>query len=376
MEFLVFWGGPGWDNGTVGLYIAISCLAGLLSFFSTHSRKDTSPIFPFVLASITIILFKGLCVSGVDVKIGGGYYLNFMSAINLSSFRDKSVEIGFQVFTITIRQLTNNYGLYLLITAAVSVLPVMFVFWKLRDRVNLPFAVLGYSLVFLITGVSAMRQFIAVGICLLVPYYYLSKHYKRAILCLMVACSFHYSAACILLMLALLVMEKRRGIQLIVAASSVIFCFVANNVISTLFVGRYSMYSVGESVSFGLAVLLKYIPLFILLLAVESRLIARRRDGGLEIGVEGPYLSHCWAILLFACSIALIGYIIPIFGRAESYSLPIVLVLSYLIKKCEEERFFRLPVKLLVFSYFCFRLLLYMSDSYLSEGLMPYLSWL
>lgn len=376
MESLVFWGGQGWDDGTIGLYIAISCLAGLLSFFSTRSRTGRSPIFPFALASITIILFKGLCVSGVDVRIGGGYYLNFMSAINLSSFRDKSVEIGFQVFTVAIRQLTNNYGLYLLISAAVSVLPVMFVFWNLRDRVNLPFAVLGYSLVFLVTGVSAMRQFIAVGICLLVSYYYLLKHYKWAFLCLLISCSFHYSAACILLMLALLVTEKRRGIQLIVAVSSVIFCFVANNVISTLFVGRYSIYFVDESASFGLAVFFKYIPLFILLLAVESRLIVRRRDGGLEIGVDGSYLSHCWAILLFACSIALIGYIILIFGRAESYSLPIVLVLSYLIKKCEEERYFRLPVKLLVFCYFCFRLLLYMSDSYLSEGLMPYLSWL
>ena len=372
MDSLVFWGGIGWDDGTIWLYIFTSCLAGFFAFLSSASFSSRKSILPFVLSTIILILFKGLSISGVDVQFGGGYYLNFMSAVSLRSFRDKTVEIGFQVLTVMVRHITDSYEIYLIIVALISVLPVMFVIWQLRDRINLSFAVLGYSLVYLVTGMSAMRQFMAVGICLLATYYYLTNCRQRALLLFLLSLSFHYSSACILLLVVFFLTEKKKSVQLLVAFLSVLFCFIAKSAISGLFTGRYSIYSLNETVDFGAAAFLKYIPIFILLFAVEIRLSTGRLNEKLELN----YLSHCWSILIFSFSMALIGYIIPIFGRAESYSLPIVLVIAYLIRKCEEERFFRLPVKVLVFTYFCFRLLLYMSDSYLSEGLMPYLTWL
>ncbi len=371
MGSLIFWGGPGWDDATVWLYIGISCIAGLFSFLAARSKSVHGLSLFYVLAVVTLVLFKGLCVSGVDVRFNGGYYLNFISAEGFSSFRDKSVELGFQMLTICIRSITDKYEIYLLVMAALSVVPVMYVFWKLRGKINLPFAVMGYSLIFMVTGMSAMRQFIAVGLCLLAAYYYLIRRYVPSLVVAALAVSVHLSALCYSLLLLLALMKGSRKLQLLVAVIVVAAFTVLQGATGLLLTGRYSIYALSGSTGFGVAVLLKYVPVLVLLAAAE--LHAKKlcpKDSERDIA-----LSYCWSVLLFAICIALIGYSIPILGRAESFSLPIVIVIAYLVRICEDNRFFRIPVKVLVFLYFCFRLLLYMNDAFLSEGLMPYQTW-
>lgn len=372
MSSLVFWGGFGWDDGTAMLYVGIGCLVGFLSSVSSRAKDVRQSFVLFALAALTLILFKGICISGVDVKFGGGYYLNFISAESLSTFRDKSVELGFQLLTVGIRCFTDRYEIYLLIVAAITIVPVMYVLWKLRGELNLSFAVMGYSLIFIVTGMSAMRQFMAVGLGLLAAYFFFTKRYKRSVIVLVAAVSIHVSALCLILLFVFVVAKERRSLQVLLAFLSVGLCVIGQAAISALLTGRYAIYSVAETSEFGVAVLLKYVPVFLLLLAVEARV-----SGG-DSGKK-PELLHfadCWAVLIFAVCIALIGYIVPIFGRAESFSLPIVIVIAYLIRLCEKERYFRIPVKVLAFGYFCFRFLLYMNDVYLPEGLMPYLTWL
>ena len=372
MSSLVFWGGLGWDDGTALLYVGVGCFVGFLAFVSSRAKDVRQPFAVFALATLTLILFKGICVSGVDVKFGGGYYLNFISAESLSSFRDKSVEFGFQLLTVGIRNLTDRYEIYLLAVAAISIVPVMYALWKLRDELNLSFAVMGYSLIFIVTGMSAMRQFMAVGLGLLATYLFFSKRYKRSMIVLVAAASIHVSALCLILLFVFMITKERRLLQVFLAFLVVGLCVIGQAVIEGLFTGRYAIYSVAETSEFGVAVLLKYAPIILLLLVVEARVLSG--DSG-----KKPELLHfadCWAVLIFAVCIALIGYVVSIFGRAESFSLPIVAVIAYLIKLCEKERYFRIPVKVLVFGYFCFRFLLYMNDVYLAEGLMPYQTWL
>lgn len=370
MNSLVFWGGYGWDDGTAMLYIGIGCLVGFLSFVSSRAKDARQSFVLYALVTLTLILFKGACVSGVDVKFGGGYYLNFISAESLSAFRDKSVELGFQLLTVGIRCFTDRYEIYLLIVAAISIVPVMYVFWKLRGELNLSFAVMGYSLFFVVTGMSAMRQFMAVGLGLLAVYYFFTKRYKQSLIVLVAAVSIHISALCLVLLFVFMITKERRFLQVFLAFLVVGLCVIGQAVIGGLLTGRYAIYSVAKTSGFGAAVLLKYLPIFFLLFAVETRVFSG--DSGKK--PEVLHFADCWAVLIFAVCIALIGYVVPIFGRAESFSLPLVVVIAYLIRLCEKERYFRIPVKALAFGYFCFRFLLYMNDVYLAEGLMPYLT--
>lgn len=371
MSSLVFWGGPGWDAATVYLYIAAGCIASFLSFVAVRCKDERQALFFYSIATLVVVMFKAYCVSGADVRFGGGYYQNFVSGDSFASFRDKTIEFGFMLLTIAVRQLTSQYEIYLTIVAVISVLPAMYVFWKERERINLPFAVSGYSIAFLVTGMSAMRQFMAVGVCMLVVYFFYRKKYTQTTLALIAAISLHFSSLCILLFLLLAKVQNRRGLQIAIVAAAVAIGVVAQAAIASLFTGRYSAYSVSDTFGFGSAVLLKYIPLIFFLLTVQLHI----GENQTEDKRVSERFSSCWTALLFAISIALIGYIIPIFGRAESFSLPLIVAIAYLIKVCECERYFRVPAKILVFGYFCFRLLLYMNDAYLSEGLMPYIGW-
>lgn len=372
MSSFVFWGGFGWDDGTALLYIGMGCLVGFLGFVSSRV-KDTRQSFLFLfLASLFLIFFKGFCVSGVDVKIGGGYYKNFMSATSLSSFRDGSTELGYRLLTVGVRGLTDSYGIYLLIVSAVSIVPVIYVLWKLRKDINLSFALMGYALIFIVTGMSAMRQFMAVGLGVLAVFYYFTKRYGHFVAAFVLAVSIHTSALCLILLLGFSLVKNRRWLQLFIAFLVVALCVVGRVAIGSLFTGRYAVYTVGDNLDFGAAVLLKYVPIALLLIAVENRILSSSSDCALL----RDRFDNCWTVLVFSACMALIGYVVGIFGRAESFSAPIVIVIAYLIRQCEDERYFRIPIKGLVFCYFLFRFLLYMNDGYLAEGLMPYLSWI
>lgn len=372
MSSLVFWGGDGWDNGTVWLYIGIGCLAGFLAFVSTRVKNSIYSVVCFMLATLSLILFKGLCVSGVDVSIGGGYYLNFQSAESISNFRDKSIEFGFQLFTVCIRFFTDSYGIYLLVVATVTVLPVMYVLWKIRDKINLSFGVMGFSLMFVVTGMSAMRQSMAVGLCLLAVYYFFVRRFKPFVVVLALATSIHVSSLCIILLILLALVQKRRIVQFAVAFLVLGLCVIGQMKFELLFTGRYAGYSVGDTSGSGVAALLKYAPIALLLLMVQNRVVKIRQKKSLG----QTNFDMCWTVVVFSVCTGLVGYIVSILGRIESFSVPIIIVIAFLVRQCEQERYFRIPVKILLFGYFCFRFLLYMNDVYNVEGLMPYLTWL
>lgn len=366
-------GSIGWDTATYWLYVAVAVLAGILSWLSfagaskgngSGARKP-----PFVLAMALLIVFKGFCVSTRDVETG--YYLNFMSATSFESFRDYTLEPLYQVLNVVVRNITSDYGIFLMVVAAITIAPVGFVIWRCRSRVNVPFAVLGYSLVYLVTGMSAIRQSIAVSFVLLGVYYWVFGKKHLAVLWSIAALGFHTSALIALLLYTLLLFRDHIKMQIIISIATIAIIIAGRAVLETLFVGRYGAYSVFDDISFGIAVVLKYLPLAALVLFVLKDDPEKR--------IEFPkgsssVLGLCVAVLLFSMVICMLGYVISIFGRAESYSAPLVIALAYLVRRCEERRYFRLPVKSLLALYFLFRLTVYMNDFYLAEGIMPYIT--
>lgn len=366
-------GSIGWDSATYWLYVVIAALAGVLAWLgfartSETERREPRKL-PIALAMTLLIIFKGSCISTTDVKTG--YYLDFISATSFESFRDKTLEPLYQILNVAVRSITSDYEVFLMVVAVVTVAPVGFVIWKCRSQINVPFAVMGYSLIFLVTGMSAIRQFVAVSFVLLGAYYWLLGRRRLSVLWLVIALGFHTSALVALLLYALLFFHDHVRTQIAISVATVVACIVGRSLIMTLFVGRYESYSAYDNISFGVAVILKYLPLAALVLFILQNDSKRR----IAICTRSySILGMCSSVLLFSVVICLLGYVISIFGRAESYSVPLVIVLAYLVRRCEERRFFRLPVKYLLALYFLFRFTVYMNDFYLLEGLMPYIA--
>ncbi len=366
-------GSVGWDSATYWLYISIAVLAGALSWLSfagaSRASGQGSRKTPFVLALALLIVFKGSCVSTTDVK--AGYYLNFMSATSFESFRDYTLEPLYQALNVAVRSVTSDYGVFLMIVAAITIAPIGFVIWRCRSRINVPFAILGYSLVFLVTGMSAIRQSIAVSFILLGTYYWVFGKRRLTVLWSIVALGFHTSALVALLLYALLSFHEYIKTQIIISIATVAVFIAGRTAVELLFVGRYGSYGAFGDVSFGIAVVLKYLPLAALILFVLQGDSEKRIELS---GGSSSVLGLCSAVLLFSVVVCMLGYVISIFGRVESYSAPLVIALAYLVRRCEERRFFRLPVKCLLVLYFLFRLTVYMNDFYLTEGIMPYIA--
>lgn len=366
-------GSIGWDTATYWLYVAVAVLAGILSWLSFAGASKTDGReprkIPFILAMTLLVVFKGSCVSTTDVE--AGYYLNFMSATSFESFRDYSLEPLYQVLNVAIHNITLDYGVFLMVVAAITIIPVGFVIWRCRSRINVPFAVLGYSLVYLVTGMSAIRQSIAVSFVLVGVYYWVFGKKRMAILWSIAALGFHISALVALLLYVLLSSHEHIKTQVFISVATIAVFIAGRAVVEALFVGRYGAYSAFDDISFGIAVVLKYLPLAALILFVlkddPEKRIEFPKDSSSVLGL-------CVAVLLFSVVICMLGYVISIFGRAESYSAPLVIVLAYLVRRCEERRYFRLPVKSLLALYFLFRLTVYMNDFYLAEGIMPYVT--
>lgn len=332
-------GSAGWDFATYWLYVAVAMLAGVLSWlsFAGLSKVDgrESRRTPFILAMALLVVFKGSCISTTDVK--AGYYLNFMSAMSFESFRDYTLEPLYQALNVAVRNITPDYGVFLMVVAAITIAPVGFVIWRCRSRINVPFAVLGYSLVYLVTGMSAIRQSIAVSFVLLSVCCWVFGKKRLTVLWSVVALGFHTSALVALLLYVLLFFHEHIKTQTIISVATIAVVIAGRAVVETFFIGRYGAYSAFDDVSFGIAVVLKYLPLAVLILFVLQ--------GDSEKRIELPngsssVLGLCTAVLLFSVVVCLLGYVISIFGRAESYSAPLVIILAYLVRRCEERRFF------------------------------------
>lgn len=332
-------GSVGWDFATYWLYIAVAVLSGVLSWLSfagaNRASGQESRKVPFILAMVLLVVFKGSCVSTTDVKTG--YYFNFMSATSFESFRDYTLEPLYQALNVAVRNVTPDYGVFLIVVAAISIVPVGYVIWKCRSRINVPFAVIGYSLVFLVTGMSAIRQFLAVSFVLLGAYCWVFGAKRLAVLWLIIALGFHTSALVALLLYALLFFHGHIKAQVVISISTVAVIVAVRTIIEALFVGRYESYSAFDDISFGIAVVLKYLPLAVLILFVlQGDLKERINLNERSLSV----LGLCSATLLFSVVVCMLGYVISIFGRAESYSVPLVMVLAFLVRRCEERRFF------------------------------------
>ena len=104
-----------WDIKTFVFYLSIIIISYILlslvpnyrvSIHGWNSKSRKKYPLGIILVCIMLMIVKGLCIGARDVRTG--YYFNFISATSFNNYRDNSVEIGYRLLMIIIR---NIFGI-------------------------------------------------------------------------------------------------------------------------------------------------------------------------------------------------------------------------------------------------------------------------
>lgn len=156
----------------------------------------------FTILLIFIIIVVGFRhpSMGVDLQYGsmdgyiGGYkYISSLDFLAIINKDIKNYEKGYVIFNKLISYISNNEQWLLFCTALLSIIPIFLIYNTYSE--NLPFSIIVYmGLTCFLATFSALRQSIAVGICIGSFYFIKNKKIIPFILLVLLATTFHSSA--------------------------------------------------------------------------------------------------------------------------------------------------------------------------------------
>lgn len=362
-----------WRMSTFVFYIGIILACFLIAsvpdrkaivFGNSSFRLKINMLIPFTL----LFLLKGLAMCGTDLI--GGYLYNFNAATSISDFRDKSTELGYQIFTVIVRNITDNYQVYLLIVAFITLFPVLYVVQKNKNYLNVPIVIMSYAAIYFFPGICLIRIYIAASFCFLSFGALLEKKYIRAIIWVLIASLFHVSALIMIVPCLLLVFKMSKKIfacGIVVALGAL---YATRSSWDAFMQGRYVGYSSSATVEIGTEFIWFYIPLVLLYIYIWR--IRKHQTVSSEL-TRVLDISFIW--ILIGIFISLLQYAIPIFGRMIAYTIPLIIFMgvAMMIMKLHSQRFYKL-VYLIGFIYLILRFIIYITGYYASEGIMPYIN--
>ena len=367
-----------WDIKTFVFYLSIIFISYILlslvpnykvSIHGWNSKSRKKYPLGIIIVCIMLMIVKGLCIGARDVRTG--YYYNFISATSFNNYRDSSVEIGYRLLMIIIRNIfgINGYPVFLIITALFTVFPIIYIINKYKTTISAPFAILLYTSVFYYPGFSLNRMYLAASIGLLAFDAMIERKEWKSFFLILIASSFHITSM-ILFIPFFLILFKKIGRKM--AATSLI------SMVAVIYFGRksffsligstsrYAIYGYAESVHIGLEQFIYYIPFGILIF------LCHRKRKEIKKEYEYPFV----VITLTGFAFGIIGYIVPIFGRIQALFIPLILVGGYYSKLLMNKKSRRIILKTLAFSYCIARFYIYISQYYNLDDMMPYISFL
>lgn len=310
-----------------------------------------------------ILLFvKGFGTTGRDLR--GGYYYNFSKAVSLKTFPDYTVEIGYRILNVIVRNITKSYSVLVFLVAFLSIYPVISLLKKYKNDIDLPVAVLMYLTIFFFSGLSPIRICLAAAFSLYAFDAMIENHTIKALFWVIFASLFH-SAALILIIpffcLAIRCFNKKMiGFSLFLLFLS---GYLGRKVLTIIMSGseRYSIYSSFDNVHIGMEQLFYFVPLFAVYFIGKKKDINKR----FEI-IAFLYLSTAFCL-------GMLGYIVSIFGRFRDVFLPLIFIVAYYTKRLKMMYpKNKLLINILVITYCIARFYIYISQYYIMEDIMPY----
>lgn len=188
------------------IYFFITLITSIL-YFLTSKYYNQKNIFYFFFSLFLIIptTIEGLrdLTVGKDLLIYGYKYYDYASyspnlAYLLSIWR--TTEYGYISLNYICSKIYNNIYFFLIINAFIKILLVGITAIKLKNRFVGTLFVTTYMLFFYWYGFSLMRQNLALCFGFISMFYFFEKKYKKYLILLLVAYSFHNSAILLIIL--------------------------------------------------------------------------------------------------------------------------------------------------------------------------------
>jgi len=143
--------------------------------------------------TLLLILLSGL--RNVRVGTDTTQYLDIWSMLTAGDFKsiDSSAELGFIYLQIFLKQYVN-YNLFLLIVAALSLIPIGFIIGKYSKIYFYSFLLFYSSILFHTLEFAALRQALALSLIVLSFHYIMKRNLKMYVPLLLIAFFFHKSS--------------------------------------------------------------------------------------------------------------------------------------------------------------------------------------
>lgn len=158
------------------IYILITLFTVVLSVFSISEKYDKKVRYIFLFITILIpSIFSGIRYGiGTDYVI---YQKVFKQVLNASKITKKS-EMGYIILNKIVAFFTPNFQVLLFIIALMTIGFVFCTIYRKKDKINVPFAVFGYMMLFYQMSFNISRQLLAAAI-LMFATKYLEKNDKK-----------------------------------------------------------------------------------------------------------------------------------------------------------------------------------------------------
>lgn len=168
----------------MGLYISVYIYLFLFALFQMGKAKKRTIFYAYVF--ICMVLFF---ISGFRYDLETDYWHYYRIFHNITK---ETLEPAFGLIIYLVKTLTNNYNIFLIIIAALSI----GIKAKVFKSINYYFIALFvyYLRFFVLFDLNAIRQGVGIIFVILAVYYLLDDHYKKFVLLVVIATMFHSSS--------------------------------------------------------------------------------------------------------------------------------------------------------------------------------------
>lgn len=208
---------------------------GKYYIYSSSYQNDLN--FFWVSCALILILCVGLRSYSVGIDTSN-YVHEYMQYLINPSERireyDSTIELGFQIYMYVLAMLRIPYGGFLLLSAIVSILPVILLIKSESDAPWLSLIIYFGTTLYSWTY-SSIRQSIAIGLCVIAYAYAKKRNFTIFLLVVLLASTFHQTAIIFLIIyLFNFISLKKRSILVILVCSVIAIAF-KNGILSIMY---------------------------------------------------------------------------------------------------------------------------------------------
>ena len=323
-------------------------------------------VFGFIVSFAILWFVLAFANCGTDYA---AYENCFINSLNPTYWANKRIESGYVILNFIIRFFTDDFEVYHAIWAFVLLFLVYSTIFKYREYVHPGLAIFAYANIFYIQSLDLMRIYLAAALVFWGYRFLEEKKYIKYGVVIIIAMTIHTSAIVCFLPLILLIFIRHRGYIFLKIGSMIIF-LAAVYVLRTSIFGNLFGYSylANNTVSFGAAAFVYYVPLILMFVFIF------RKKWAIDDG-DAELTNTFFIMTLSGFAIYLMSYIVTFAGRLSCYfMLPFVFFPSYFVnylKQYKKSQLFRGLCVVLILVFMAFRG--YMLFEYLkTDSTAPY----